>query len=458
MSHFIREAKLFLRLRSAVLAVAGLFLLTCAGVAAGLAEVARQDVVIARIGPQQAQDVQAIADWVSRDKDAGNAAYYTFHATWDPPSDLAFAALGARDVAPFVLRVRALGLEAQLYEGEIGNPEAALPGRFDFAFVLVYLAPLFAILLFHDLRSGEREAGRLRALEVAAGSSAHLWGTRIAVRGLALFTALTIPFLGGAMLAGTAGWKTVAVLGFVVGYLVFWTVLCLAVAQAARSSLANAMTLAAVWLVLTIVAPAVGHVAINTAVPLRQGMELSLLQRNAVHRAWDIPKSDTMQAFFRTHPEWAGTAPVTAPFHWKWYFAFHQVGDQSVDGLAREYRDGVLARTAWSERLGHVLPGVGVQLALHRLADSDPRAQMAYLDRVREFHGELRRFYYPYIFDERPFDRVDFAGAPAFRPRAEGASWPASLLAGMGLLSSVLLAAGLLRGRARSAPLRLAKA
>ncbi|WP_068874347.1 DUF3526 domain-containing protein, partial [Phenylobacterium sp. CCH9-H3] len=420
-----------------------------AGVGAGLAEVARQQAVIARIGPQQAADVEAIADWVSRGADAGNAAYYTFHTTWDPPSDLAFAALGARDVAPYILRVRALGLEAQLYEGEIANPEAALPGRFDFAFVLVYLAPLFVILLFHDLRSGEREAGRLGALETAAGSARALWATRVGVRGLALFAALALPFLAGALFAGVAAWKWATVLGLVLSYLAFWIVVCLVAARAARSSLANAMTLAAAWLVLTLILPAVGHVAINAAVPLRQGMELSLLQRTAVHRAWDIPKSQTMEAFFRTHPEWADTAPVTAPFHWKWYFAFHQVGDQSAAGLAGAYRDGVLERAAMSGRLGQLLPGVGVQLALHRLADTDPQAQMAYLDRIRGFHGDLRRFYYPYIFNEQPFDRDDFARAPAFRPRPQDESWPASPIAGVVTVTIVVAALGLLRVRRR---------
>ena len=445
MTDFLREARLFFSLRSAFLTIAGLFLLAAAGVGAGLAEVARQQAVIARIGPQQAEDIGAIADWVSRDKDPGNAAYYTFHATWDPPSDLAFAALGTRDVAPYVLRVRALGLEAQLYEGEIGNPEAALPGRFDFAFVLVYLTPLFVILLFHDMRSGEREAGRLWSLETAAGSARRLWAARIAVRELALFAALALPFLAGALLAGTASWKAVTVLALVLAYLAFWTVVCLLVARAARSSLANAMTLAAAWLVLTLILPAVGHVAINAAVPLRQGMELSLLQRTAVHRAWDIPKSQTMAAFFRTHPEWASTSPVTTPFHWKWYFAFHQVGDQSVASLARAYEAGVLRRAELSGGLGHLLPGVGVQVALHRLAATDPQAQMAYLDRIRDFHAELRRFYYPYLFNERPFDRADFARAPAFRPRPDGATWPGSLLAGVVLVTLLAGAAGLLR-------------
>ncbi|MEW5688131.1 MAG: DUF3526 domain-containing protein [Pseudomonadota bacterium] len=451
MNDLIREARLFLGLRSALVAILGLFLLASAGVGAGLLEAQRQADVIRRIGPQQAGDVQAISDWVSRDKDAGNAAYYTFHATWDPPSDLAFAALGARDVAPYVLRVRALGLEAQLYEGEIGNPEALLPGRFDFAFVLVYLAPLFAILLFHDLRSGEREAGRLRSLEAAVGDGRRLWSCRVAIRMAALSLALALPFLTGAAVAGTAAWKAASVLVLIVGYLAFWTVLCLVIGRAARGSLANAMTLAVTWLVLTILAPAVGHVAINSAVPLRQGMELSLLQRSAVHRAWDIPKDQTMRAFFATHPEWAATAPVTGPFHWKWYFAFHQVGDQSVAGLARTYHDGILERAAWSERLGHLLPGVGVQLALHRLADTDPAAQMAYQDQVRDFHSRLRRFYYPYIFNETPFDVGDFAKAPAFQPRADGGRWPGSLVAGLLLVTLAVGSAGLARGRRRSA-------
>ena len=37
--------------------------------------------------------------------------------------------------------------ERLYYEGDIFNPELALPGRFDLSFVLVYLTPLFLIVL-----------------------------------------------------------------------------------------------------------------------------------------------------------------------------------------------------------------------------------------------------------------------------------------------------------------------
>ena len=130
------ELRLLLRQRIAVPTLVLVLFLSAAAVWAGMAEVARQHDIIARIKPQQVEDVNAVRSWASKDGDAGNAAYYTFHATWDAPSPLAFAALGQRDVAPFVLRVRALALESQINEGENYNAEMALPGRFDWAFVL----------------------------------------------------------------------------------------------------------------------------------------------------------------------------------------------------------------------------------------------------------------------------------------------------------------------------------
>jgi len=203
MTIWLHEARLLLRSRMAVIALLLLAVLSTAAVAAGMAEIARQRAAIGAIAAAQAEDVAAIARYVDREKDGGSAAYYTFHPTWDSPAPLAFAAIGMRDVAPYILRVRALGLEAQIYDGDTFNPELALPGRFDFAFVLVFLAPLFAIALFHDLKSGEREAGRARMLDAMPGA-ARLWLRRGLVRFALLLVALTVPFVVGAVLSGVA--------------------------------------------------------------------------------------------------------------------------------------------------------------------------------------------------------------------------------------------------------------
>lgn len=392
-----------------------MLVLSAASVGAGLAEVARQHDVIARIQPRQAQDEAAIAAWASREGDAGNAAYYTFHATWDAPSSLAFAALGQRDVAPFVLRVRALALEGQIHENETYNAELALPGRFDWAFVLTYLAPLLLIALLHDLFSSEREAGRAVLLGVMAQSERALWLRRITLRVGLLLLALLLPFLAGCGVSGTAGGTAALVCIIAAAYLLFWTLLCLIVSRWRLSSLANAAALASAWLAITLVLPGLALLAINSAIPVQQGIELTLAQREAVHAGWDKPKDATMQAFLRDYPEWKDKAAFAGGFHWKWYYAFQYLGDRAVDRKVAAYRAGLDARDAWTRRTGMFLPSVGVQVAIHRLARTDLAAQIAYQDRIRAFHAALRRFYYPYIFHDLPFRAADFAKAPRWR-------------------------------------------
>lgn len=415
------ELRLLLRARLAACALVLLALLAAASIAAGLAEVRHQRQVIERIQPLQAADVAAIAKWVSKIEDPGSAAYYTFHPTWDAPSSLAFAALGMRDVAPYVLRVRALGLEAQLYDGEAFNPELALPGRFDFSFVLVYLAPLFLIALFHDLLSSEREAGRYVMLKALARGR-RLWWRRGLLRFFFVFAALALPFLVGAALSGVPLSPVLAILLLIAAYLAFWAIIAAVVGRLGWSSATNAATLAACWLVLTLALPTLAHIMINRAIPVGQGVELTLAQRDAVNRAWDIPREETMRRFFARHPEWRDTPPLPVDFHWKWYFAFHQVGDDSVENQVRTYREGLEARDAAARTLGWMLPPVGVQATLARLAGTDLDGQLAYQDRVRDYHADLRKFYYRYLFNDLPFEIDDFAKAPKFERQIEGHS------------------------------------
>ncbi|KAK0329330.1 hypothetical protein LTR94_037272, partial [Friedmanniomyces endolithicus] len=81
----------------AAIALVLLAVLSTAAVAAGMAEMARQRAAIDAIAAAQAEDIGAVATYVDREKDAGSAAYYSFHPTWDAPAPLAFAATGMRD-------------------------------------------------------------------------------------------------------------------------------------------------------------------------------------------------------------------------------------------------------------------------------------------------------------------------------------------------------------------------
>jgi len=409
------ELRLILRSRLSLCALLLLLLLSSIAVWSGLHETQRQRQTIEHLAVLHEQDVAAVAAQYAGEPDAGNAAYFTFYNIWDAPSHAAFLALGMRDVAPYVLRVRALGLQAQIHEGETFNPELALPGRFDFAFVLIYLAPLFVIALLHDLMSGERHAGRLRLLLSLPGTR-HLWWRRTGLRYLLLLVCLLLPVWAGAWLEGTPP-RAIALITLVTAsYLAFWNGLCLLVTRCGWRSVANATALMAGWTVLTLVLPTLANVAMTRLIPVHQGVDLTLAQRQAVHGAWEIPRDETMEQFFVHHPEWRDTPPLPEGFHWKWYFAFHQVGDEAVAEQAQDYREGLQNRHAWANRLGWLLPGVGAQSVLHRVADTDLLAQLAYQDKIADFHRDIRRFYYDYLFNDRPFGATDFARRPAFVP------------------------------------------
>ena len=414
MRAIFREASFLLRSGTALAAFLLLAALASVSVAIGLRDVAVQEAAIERMIALQADDALAVKKHAGND--AGAAAYYRFHATWDAPAPLAFAALGQRDVSPTMLRVRALALEAQIYESEAGNPELALPGRFDFAFVLIYLAPLVLIALLHDLWSSEREAGRLASLQAMPFARWRVWSARALVRSALVAVALLIPFLVGATSRSASATEIAQSVGLILALVAFWTAAALVVAARGARSAANAATLAALWFALTLIAPAAANLAINAATPIPQGAALVRENREAVHDAWDLDRNATLTRFYQSHPEWAGSVPVGIAFDWKWYYAFQQLGDERVATMSRAYRAGVALREQRAGLVSWALPPIAIQRGLHRLANTDVSAQLAYQDRVRAFHDRLRRFYYPYLFDGTPFTPAQFDTAPEYAP------------------------------------------
>ena len=435
------EFRLLARARAPALALGLLLLLASLAVLSGTWETARQRATLARLSVLQQDELAALAAKPQTSRQAGQAAYYTFHGTWNPPAPAAFMALGMTDSAPNALRVRALALQSQLHEGEAFNPALAVAGRFDLAFVLIYLAPLVLIALLHDLVSAEQQAGRLGTLMALPRGDHRLWLRRAALRTVLAFGCVALPLVVGAAVNGVPVQGVATALGIVGAYLAFWAGLSVIVGSRGRASAAQATALVGCWVLLTLVLPALAHAALARAVPAQQGVDLVLAQRQAVHAAWDRPPAETMEAFFRSHPQWRKTAALPAGFHWKWYYAFQQLGDEHVAAQVAAYRGSLGARQRWTVRLGWLLPGVGAQAALHRLAHTDLEAQLAYQDAIADFHGRLRAFYYPYLFDELRFGEAGFAAQPRFEPAAKPIDLPAAPLAGLALVALAALVA-----------------
>jgi len=139
----MRELKFMFRDKPVLVWLSSALLFSAFAIALGLSEVNQQNAEIMDL--LQLDQVERETT-LAKQSNWGSAAYYTFHTTYNPPSNFAFAALGQRDLIPWKHRIRMLALEGQIYETDANNPDFALIGRFDYAFVVSIIAPLLVTL------------------------------------------------------------------------------------------------------------------------------------------------------------------------------------------------------------------------------------------------------------------------------------------------------------------------
>ena len=191
-ANFLRELKFMFRDRVILIWIIVSLTLSTISILQGVFEIGQQNDVISKLvqadQSDRREESKKLSSW-------GSAAYYNFHFTYNLPSEFAFAALGHRDKQPWKHRIRMLALEGQIYERDTGNPVIALMGRFDFAFMVAFIFPIILIIVLHDMRSSERDAGRFEYLITMANSERSLWIHRAYTRSFSLYLSLVIPLI-----------------------------------------------------------------------------------------------------------------------------------------------------------------------------------------------------------------------------------------------------------------------
>ncbi len=426
------------------------------GIYYGTTEVQRQQQNIAGLEKLTEHNVEELKAKYPEGTDAGDIGYY--HSTFavHHPDSWASLALGQRDVNPYYIKLRLLNLQSQLYDTENINPQKVLAGNFDLSFVLVYLFPLLIIGLCFNILSIEKEQGTLPLLLSQPISLPLIVGAKLTFRmlvvlGLGLLLSILAMIWGKVLPDGrVALW-----LGVVVLYCLFWFAVAFLVAALQKNSAFNAVTLLGVWLLLTIVIPALLNVYVSIKQPVPQALALTIQQREVVHGGWDKPKRETMDKFFALYPQWRDTTEIKERFVWRWYYAFHHLGDVAVQDLATQYKQTLLARHELVQKLNVLSVPVNVQGIFNAMAGSDLPSYVQFLQSATRYHDRLREFYYPFLFRQITFTHADFAR----EPRHSFASAPDMKSATAGLLKllvsvGIVFGAGLLLFRWKTASVK----
>lgn len=405
------ELKNFLTGRAVIFALVGLLAAGFYAIYQGKSVIDKQKAIIAQIPEYQAEHFKK--QIALNTGELGNLLYYLQFSTVHEPSVWAAFSVGQRDVNPYNIKVRMLTLEGQLYDSEMSNPVNLLYGNFDPAFVFVFLFPLLIIAFCHNLISAEQENGIWNLLRSQPVSVASIIGWRLLIRFVTVFSlAFALIAASCLILESAFDRRFFHALLIVFAYLAFWFALSAFIVSFQKSSVFNALSLLGVWILLTILAPALLNLVISTAFPVSESFDVTVRQREGYHQKWDKPKAATMAKFYAQYPQYKDVPIPEDKFSWGWYYAMQNAGDdESADATAR-YMEKLKLRDAWTNRAALFLPTINTQSAFNSLTKNDLQSHLEYLDSVRNYHRQIREHFYPFVFRNAKTEEVVWQNLP----------------------------------------------
>ena len=353
---------------------------------------------------------------LSSQSDAGSAAYYAFHFSYDAPSSLAFTSRGVRDELPWKHRLRMLAIEGQIYESDTANPALSRIGQLDFAFIAAFILPLLCILLLYDLRAAEVRNKRWDLISATNGNGFKLLRLRAVLRSCLVYLAALAPFLIAALINGAQLSGVLLIVVAIALNIAACLIVSLFVISRVESGPTAAAVLLGIWFVWAVAIPVGGKLIVDKTITVPQGGELLLAQREKVNGAWDLPKAATMMPFLEQYPEWINTTKIERPFEWKWYYAFQQMGDHSVAEQSELLRSGIRKRDNTMALVALASPALLTERLISNAADTTIASFQRYDACVREFHKSLREFHYPMLFGDVEYSAEHMLNLPMYKP------------------------------------------
>jgi ABC-2 type transport system permease protein len=362
-----------------------------------------------------------------------------------PPAPLAAFSVGQSDLLPSYFKMTTDARETLLAATELENPTRLLLGRFDLAFVVIYLYPLLILALSYNLLSAEKEQGTLALLLSQPLPLGTLVLGKVALRAVVFLalvggSALFLAPLAGLRLASPGALARFAAWALILAcYGAFWFALAVAVAAQGRSSATNAALLAGAWLVLVVLVPSTFNLLATTLYPVPSRVEMVQAVRTASDEA-NAQGAKLLGKFYEDHPELAAGSPEQAQND------FNAIRIAVADDVERRTRP-VLERydrqLASQQRvvdgLRFLSPAILAQDALDDVAGTGTARHRDFVRQVEAYHAEWREYFVPKVLQKVRL--TSYEDVPRFRYRDEPlASVLARVLVGAaGLLAPALV-------------------
>jgi ABC-2 type transport system permease protein len=372
-----------------------------------------------------------------------------------PPGPLAPLAIGQSDLLPYYFKVSTDARENIVAATEIENPNRLLAGRFDLAFVIIFLYPLLILALTYNMLSSEQEQGTLTLALSQPVSLRTLVSGKVALRALVLL-ALVVTFSAAALLATGADLSAPGAalrlglwLAAVGAYGAFWFCLAILVSSLARNSTTNATILASAWLVLVVMTPSLFNLLVTAFYPVPSRVEMVQATRAAQDEA-NKRGSQALARFYEDHPELATGDPAQAMNDFNVVrVAVNDDVERRVRPVVTRYEEQLAKQQRLLDSLRFLSPAILMQGALNDIAGTGSDRHRDYLTQVDAYHQRWRDYFVPKIFAKAQVTNFDDIPRFAYEEESTGvvAGRVGVALAGLLIPAAVVGALGVRRLR-----------
>jgi ABC-2 type transport system permease protein len=333
-----------------------------------------------------------------------------------PPGPLAAFSIGHSDLHPSRATIQSVArLEDVFRFYQVDNPSALATGRFDFGFLIVFLAPLLVIALTYNVLAADRDGGTLALILSQPVSAARLAWSRTGLRVVLLTAVFALIAVAGHLILhpDAGGWRLLMWVALTTLYLASWASAAVWIAAFNRSSDFNLLALLVVWLALTLVVPALANLLAQTVAPTPSRLEYVNALRSAEIAA-NAQSRELLRGYLLDHPEIeAREEGRIAPFIKTYYLV-----QRDVEAATAPVRDAFTARYERQQALlGHLSflsPAMLLQASLDDLAGTSLARQRRFEAEAIELRARFQQAVEPALMAGRRLAAAEHTALPHY--------------------------------------------
>lgn len=340
------------------------------------------------------------------------------------PASTAVYNIGQGDVFSYYYSFKVESFIMQLFkQTEISNPLRSLAGHFDVTFWIIYLLPLFVLLLCFNILSAELDNGNWRLI-YSQGITAKQWvRSKILLVLAILLVCLFVIAIAGAGInyiyfnqfprLTDALFFTGAIL-----YLLLWMAVFYFINSFGKNTSVNALTGGLIWICVCMLLPIIVSKTAEISTPVDNNI-ISTYSRRPQN-----PKIETdnqfakslIMAFAQQQPvyHFADTAITDPAFQFRVYHAYHYLLHNERWPLVQQYFANVESRQQITNISTLINPAGSTDGLLANIAGNDAVGNHLFIYQALLFHNELQNTIYPSLFLNKEIQEADYVQLPVF--------------------------------------------